>query len=230
MSEGEQKEQAMGAVKKALLGVGGLVVVLAFIGWEATVAIHDRTSGMHDKGSISTLVDMLARFVDTGKRAKTAYDKGDFETARGLYEKMAGHGNDDAMLRAAVMETQGQGGPVDNVQAVKWFRVLAERGVQEGQYELGLAYHTGSGVEKDYAEALRWYQKAASQGSLSARVNMGVMYLKGHGIPEDRVEAQKWFILAGEAGQKNRGVLEASLTAEETGQARQRAEAWRPAK
>ena len=95
---------------------------------------------------------------------------------------------------------------------------------------MGLAYEQGTGVAQDYSEALGWYRKAALQGSPAARVNLGVLYLNGQGIGADRIEAQKWFILAGQTGQKNRAVLDRSLTADEDAQAKRRADEWRPGK
>jgi TPR repeat protein len=217
-------------IKKVLIGIGGGIVVLAFIGWQATVAVHDRKSSAYHQGSLNTLLDLFARFLDTGNRAKAAYDKGDYATARKLFQNMAERGNSDAMLRVAVMDMQGKGGPVDNIQAVKWFRILADRGDREAQFALGLAYGDGSGVEQDYAEALRWYQKSAGQGSAAARVNLGVMYLNGQGVAPNRIEAQKWFILAGQTGQKNRAVLDRTLTADENAQSKKSADAWKAGK
>jgi TPR repeat protein len=216
-------------IKKALILTLGVIVVLAFIGWKAAVEIHDRANP-YSTGSVYTLLDLVSRFGDTGKRAKAAYDKGDYSTARKLYQNMAEHGNSEAMLRVAVMEAQGKGGPVDHIQALKWFRLLADRGDQVAQFALGLSYHEGTGVTQDYAEALRWYQKAARQGSSDARVNLGVLYLNGQGVGLDRIEAQKWFILAGQTGQKDRAVLDRSLTADENAQAKKRADEWGPGK
>jgi len=216
-------------LKKALIGIV-VVVVLAFIGWQATIAIHDRTSSTYNHGSLNTLLDLLARFADTGNRAKATCDKGDYETARTLYQKMADHGNSNAIQRVAVMYVQGKGGPVDNIPAVKWFRLLADRGDREAQYAMGLAYDKGRRVEQDYAEALRWHQKSAQQGSPAARVNLGAMYWNGQGVAPDRIEAQKWFILAGPTGQKNRTMFDRSLTADENAQAKKRADEWGPGK
>lgn len=211
-------------LKKVLLGLLGVVLIIICVGWEAAVAIHDRESkSIRDQGSMSLLFDLLARFTDPSKRAKAAYEKGDYPTARKLFHNLAEQGDKTVMLRQAMLCAQGKGGPIDNVEAAKWFRVLSDDGDREAQFALGLSYEKGSGVEKDYAEALRWYRKSAKQGSPAASVNLGVMYLEGHGVPADRVEAQKWFILAGVAGQKNRALMDRSLTPEENAEARKRA-------
>src|SRR5262249_7132050 len=41
---------------------------------------------------------------------------------------------------------------------------LAEQGVLEAQYNLGILYEKGEGVDKDLAKAASWYEKAADQG------------------------------------------------------------------
>jgi TPR repeat protein len=216
--------------KKALALIAGVVLILAFISWEVTVAVHDRTARAFHTGSLNTFLDLLARYADTGNRAKAAYEKGDYTTARRLYQGMADRGNNTAMLPLAVMCVKGQGGPVDNEGAVKWFRVLAEKGDREGQYGMGLSYDNGSGVTQDYAQALGWYRKSAQQGSPAACVNLGVMYVNGHGVTADRIEAQKWFILAGQMGQKNRTMMDRTLTEDENAQAKKRADGFRPGK
>lgn len=213
-------------LKKILFVTGAVLMIAAVIGWETLVAIHDRTSRYAQRGSLFTFLDLLGRYADTGKRAQAAYDKGDFTTARRLYQGLAERGNKDAMLRMAVLCARGQGGPVDNAAAVKWFRAPAEAGNREAQFGMGLSYDRGSGVPQDYAEAVRWYQKAAQQGVAGARVNLGIMYLKGHGVAEDPVEAQKWFILAGNVGKNNRTILAGSLSEDQRAEARKRAAAW----
>ncbi len=224
-----KKKPETSFLKKVLVGAATAVALLAIVAWEVTVAIHDRTARQFHTGNLNTFLDLVSRYADTGNRAKAAYEKGDFETARRLYQGMAQRGNDAAMLPLAVMCVKGQGGPVDNVEAVKWFRVLAGNGNREAQFGLGLAYDNGSGVKQDYAEALGWYRKSAEQGSPAACVNLGGLYLDGHGVATDRVEAQKWFILAGPLGQKNRAMMDGALTEDENAQARKRAEESRQA-
>ena len=46
---------------------------------------------------------------------------------------------------------------------------LAEQGVAEAQFNLGMMYDSGQGVRQDYAEAFRWYRKAADQGYTEAQ-------------------------------------------------------------
>ena len=48
-------------------------------------------------------------------------------------------------------------------------RALAETGVPEAQFNLGVMYFTGDGVPEDDAEAVIWYRQAAEQGHADAQ-------------------------------------------------------------
>ncbi len=91
---------------------------------------------------------------------------------------------------------KGDGVPQDYAEALKWFRLDAEQGDAEAQYNLGFMYENGEGVPQDYAEAVRWYRMAAEQGHANAQSSLGSMYYYGKGIPKDSAEALKWFRLA----------------------------------
>jgi hypothetical protein len=84
--------------------------------------------------------------------------------------------------------------------ALRIFRLLAEKGDAEGQYDLGLMYLDGLGVPKNDAEAVNWFRKAANQGYTAAQANLGAMYQSGLGIPTNDVEAVNWFRKAADGG------------------------------
>lgn len=51
-----------------------------------------------------------------------------------------------------------------------WYRMAAEQGHAESQYELGLSYYRGYyGVQPDGREAFKWLMKAAEQGHSQAQ-------------------------------------------------------------
>ena len=58
--------------------------------------------------------------------------------------------------------------PQDYKEAVKWFRLAAEQGVAEAQFNLGAFYAGGKGVLLDYVQAYAWVNIAAAQGSKDA--------------------------------------------------------------
>jgi TPR repeat protein len=53
----------------------------------------------------------------------------------------------------------------DNAEAVKWFRLAAERNNATAQHNLGVCYENGIGVTADQTEAQRWYDLARKNGS-----------------------------------------------------------------
>ena len=84
--------------------------------------------------------------------------------------------------------------------AAKAFRIAAEKGRADAQFNLGWCYANGKGVEKDLSEAVRWYRKAARQGFAMAEFNLGTCYATGRGIEKDIDEAVKWTRKAAEQG------------------------------
>ena len=116
----------------------------------------------------------------------------------------------------------GQGVPQDYAEATKWYRLAAEQGHADAQFNLGRMYANkvsnwvarlraslDLGVPHDDAEAVKWYRRAAEQGHAGAQFNLGVMYANkasswvarlraslGLGVPQDGVQAYKWFDVA----------------------------------
>jgi TPR repeat protein len=77
--------------------------------------------------------------------------------------------------------------------AAQEFRPLAEQGIAEAQFYLGVMYANGRGVPQNYGESVRWYRLAAEQGFPKAMSNLGQMYSKGKGVPKDLVLAVQWY-------------------------------------
>ncbi len=94
----------------------------------------------------------------------------------------------------------------DYATALQEFKPLAEQGIAEAQFNLGLMYWHGRGVPQDSAEAAKWYRKAAEQGQATTRLgrraiataqfSLGAMYADGAGVPQDYILAHMWFSLA----------------------------------
>ncbi len=131
----------------------------------------------------------------------------------------------------------GQGVPQDYPEAVRWYRMAAEQGNANGQFNFGVMYHDGRVVPQDYAEAVRWYRMAAEQGNADAQFNLGYMYRHGQGVPQDFVEAHMWYNLAAaRAGNKegrdwatrNREIVASKMSREQIAEAQKRAREWQP--
>ncbi|MFQ5785338.1 MAG: peptidoglycan-binding protein [Alphaproteobacteria bacterium] len=79
-------------------------------------------------------------------------------------------------------------------------RPLADAGLADAQFVLGMMRRNGDGLARDYARAAIWFVRAAEQGHAEARFNLGAMYHYGVGLPQNRVEAWAWYDLAVAAG------------------------------
>ena len=94
---------------------------------------------------------------------------------------------------------------------MRWFRIAAERGLAEAQYNLGVMHADGRGVERNLAEAARWYRLAAEQGVAQAQYNLGTLYGLGLGVPMDEARGAQWLHKAADQNmpeaQYNLGVL-----------------------
>ena len=94
-------------------------------------------------------------------------------------------------------------GSGDYATALRLLRPLADQGIADAQYYLGLMYDKGEGVPQNYAAAAAWYRKAADQGdevSSVAQLNLGSMYDKGEGVPQNYAVAAAWYRKAADQG------------------------------
>jgi TPR repeat protein len=115
-----------------------------------------------------------------------------------LFKKAAEAGH--AESQEALGEMNSFLGPPNWTEAVKWYRLAAEKGKVTAQYMLGECYSRGQGVARDLPEAAKWYRKAAEQGHFMAQFYLGAMYEKGDGVAQDTGEAAKWYGRSAEDG------------------------------
>ncbi|MDG3066160.1 tetratricopeptide repeat protein [Thauera mechernichensis] len=90
----------------------------------------------------------------------------------------------------------GKGTPRDGNEAMKWYRMAAERGHAEAQNSLG----SGFQAEKRYEEALPWYEKASAQGHALATNNLAYLYDLGLGVKQDRRKGFELYSRAADLG------------------------------
>ena len=86
------------------------------------------------------------------------------------------------------MYYNGEGVPQDYGEAVKWFRLAAEQGNAQAQFNLGLMYSIGDGVPQDYIQAHMWFNLAGARGDENAREARDIV--KDRMTPEQTAEAQ----------------------------------------
>ena len=85
-------------------------------------------------------------------------------------------------------------------EAVRLYRIAAEKGNSLAQYRLGTRYFLGEGVNKSNEEAFKWWKRAAEQGNPDAQNNIGRMYAEGTGVKKDRQKALEWWQKAADNG------------------------------
>ncbi len=79
----------------------------------------------------------------------------------------------------------------DYAGALSLWSPLAEDGVLDAQFGLGLMYESGWGVAADLELAAYWYQAAAAQGLAKAQFSFGLMLLDGRGVQQN--EGMGWY-------------------------------------
>ncbi len=74
---------------------------------------------------------------------------------------------------------------------------LAEAGVAQAQFTVGIMYWNAQGVPENAQDAVKWFLLAADQGLADAYYSLGQQYsLGGGGMERDRAEAYFWLVLA----------------------------------
>lgn len=130
---------------------------------------------------------------NTSDTGSAAYDAGDYEKARSIWEPLAKKGDVRAQRGMGKLYEKGKGVERDFDIAYKWYRPAAEKGDAESQYRVAVAYGYGLGVKKDEAEALVWLQKAAAGGQKRAQKSLAKGYEDGSGgLPRDPAKAKYW--------------------------------------
>lgn len=179
--------------------------------------------------------------------AVLAYDFSKLETAFetlspetiNSWEQKAHAGNALAQNVVGVAYKCGIGVKQDHAASVKWFRMAAEQGEADAQFNLARLY--GSEVDGMYkngraapandAEAFKWYRLAAEQGHTQAQVRLAQLFAKGlTDIAPDQVQAYQWMSLAAASGEPTAAKVVADYAAqmkpEQVQQAQLLAEEW----
>jgi TPR repeat protein len=103
-------------------------------------------------------------------------------------------GSVSAQRELGVMFATGEWtGPKDLAEAARWYRLAADNGNAESQYDLGFMLLLGEGTSKDTAEGLMWLERAGSQGEFPAFRLLADCYEHGYcEVPIDAAKAQLW--------------------------------------
>jgi TPR repeat protein len=84
-------------------------------------------------------------------------------------------------------------GPKDLAEAARWYRLAAEKGEAESQYDLGFMLLLGEGGPKNIDEGLMWLERSGAQGEWKAFGLLVDCYENGYcEVPIDAAKAQLW--------------------------------------
>ncbi len=137
-----------------------------------------------------------------------------------------------AQYRLAKLYERGEGVQADLAMARQWTERAAAAGNRRAMHDLGVYFARGEGAPLDEAAAFRWFRQAAELGVADSQYNLGILYQQGRGVNASASEALFWFLVAARQGDQDASTraiaLEAQLTQAQVGQARARAEAFRP--
>jgi TPR repeat protein len=98
------------------------------------------------------------------------------------------------------MHASGVGLPQNNTEAVRWYRIAADKGNIKAQSLIGTAYHRGIGFAVDDVQAIQWLNKAAEQMDPLAQFQLGEGFESGWAGQKDNAEAYKWYLLSASQG------------------------------
>lgn len=105
---------------------------------------------------------------------------------------LANSGDPIAQYRICALYSVGAGLPKSGIEALKWCRLAADRGLGAAQAHLALSYLKGDGVKKNYKEGAHWARMSAESGFAFGEALVGVMFLDGIGYDKNYAEALRW--------------------------------------
>jgi TPR repeat protein len=140
--------------------------------------------------------------VGPAEQAYSAYQKGDFDTARTLWQQAATAGDTSAQYNLGLLYAEGRGLVRNPDAAMTWWRLAARSGHLQAQHNLALAYLGGETIvpgvadEPRMEEAISWLRKAAEGGLASSRFTLGSVLHARAATPKEQSAALAWLIAA----------------------------------
>lgn len=105
-----------------------------------------------------------------------------------------------AIQRDLLKAAENRADQGDMTGAARQYRGLAEAGVVQAQYRLGMAYLNGSGVDYSTEAAVQWLSLAAGSGDMVAMRELGEIHADGDSPAYDPPVAARWYAAAAERG------------------------------
>jgi uncharacterized protein len=115
------------------------------------------------------------------KTGLEAFAVKDYQRAYREFKAAWKAGDPAAAYNIGMMYDGGYGVHNSSMEATRWYRLAADRGIVEAMNVLGIAYMRGNGVREDFHAALELFFKAAALGDAPAQYSLGALYYSGLG-------------------------------------------------
>jgi len=133
--------------------------------------------------------------------ALQAWDKRDYPRARILFTRSAKIGNAEACYNLAVIYQKGYGVRRSQANAIRWFKIAAQRGHAAAQYTLArFVFAKRRKSARDMRNAKHWLTSAARQNHSPSMYWLGTMYTMGQGVRTSHKQAAHWYLQAAQSG------------------------------
>lgn len=108
-------------------------------------------------------------------KAYAEFKMANYDSARHIWEVLAGLGNPDALFNLAILAEDGLGEAKDMKKALALYEAAANAGGFKAQYRLGVLYSDGGPVPKDNAKARQYLSLAAVNGDKEAAARLAAL-------------------------------------------------------
>ena len=198
---------------------GAIIALLAMVMLGLTPVAHAEDNGAGFFSYLPALpklnlpnLDIIPFWTDDLKRAKKAYNTGDYEKAIKYFRKSSEDGNMVADWYLGHMYRKGRGVPQDDATAFSYYSRVADtydpdepdqnklRIMVDAQLRIADYYRAGipaAGIPANYKIAANSYLTIASTyGHPEAQYSLGLMNIKGQGLKKNPQQGLKWLIAA----------------------------------
>lgn len=132
--------------------------------------------------------------------ARHAYNQGDYQKAREIWQVKADKGNPEAQSWLGSLYANGDGVEANDAYALAWYEKAAEQGHPMAQANVGAMYYMGQGTEKNIEKAIQWLSAAAENNDVNGLFNLAVLHTKGEDVDENTEYAAELYRKAAEQG------------------------------
>ena len=120
----------------------------------------------------------------------------DGQKAQAWFRRAADLGDPAGMLDLGLLTGTGTGVTGDGVnlvEAARWYKAAADKGLPQAKFMLAGLYTRGQVYPKDDSRAAALFKEAADGGWAPAKSSLGLMYEKGFGVTTNQAEAVKLY-------------------------------------